>query len=176
MTTQSEASPAEATADEERLPSLWEKATLSQLKHLVAGGVAGAVSRTAVSPLERMKILYQLQVRGRGRERGRERERETISPQKVEAVKGERKFQSLASSLRLIGREEGVRGYFKGNGTNVMRIIPYVAVQFAAYEEYKKVNISLSPQSLVEIPPPLPLSLSLPRPLPPPVARDIGGP
>ena len=57
-------------------------------------------------------------------------------------MKGDRKFQSMLSSLRLIRREEGVRGYFKGNGTNVMRIIPYVAVQFAAYEEYKKVSFA----------------------------------
>lgn len=34
-----------------------------------------------------------------------------------------------------------MQGYFKGNGTNVMRIVPYVAVQFAAYEEFKKVMI-----------------------------------
>lgn len=53
-----------------------------------------------------------------------------------------RRFQGLASSLVSIGREEGVRGYFKGNGTNVVRIIPYVAVQFAAYEEFKKVYSS----------------------------------
>ena len=77
------------------------------------------MSRTSVSPLERMKILYQLQ---------------------VETVKQERKFQGIFASLVKIGREEGVRGYFKGNGTNVVRIIPYVAVQFAAYEEYKKVR------------------------------------
>ena len=57
----------------------------------------------------------------------------------VETVKGDRKFQGMGATLRLIWREEGIRGYFKGNGTNVMRIVPYVAVQFAAYEEYKKV-------------------------------------
>lgn len=59
----------------------------------------------------------------------------------TEAVKENRKFQGIASSLRTIWREEGVRGYFKGNGTNVVRIIPYTAVQFAAYEEYKKVSM-----------------------------------
>ena len=85
----------------------------------MAGGVAGAVSRTTVSPLERMKILYQLQ---------------------TETLKQERRFQGIIPSLVRIGREEGVRGYFKGNGTNVVRIIPYVAVQFAAYEEFKKVR------------------------------------
>ena len=66
----------------------------------------------------------------------------------METQKGERKFQGIVSSLRLIGREEGVLGYFKGNGTNVMRIVPYVAVQFAAYEEFKKVWPSLTPSTL----------------------------
>ena len=28
----------------------------------------------------------------------------------------------------------------QGNGTNVIRIFPYTAIQFAAYEEYKKVS------------------------------------
>ena len=48
-----------------------------------------------------------------------------------------------------IGREEGLRGYFKGNGTNVVRIIPYVAVQFAAYEEFKKVCSTVSVRAMI---------------------------
>ena len=31
-----------------------------QIKHIISGGVAGAVSRTCVSPLERVKILLQV--------------------------------------------------------------------------------------------------------------------
>lgn len=96
--------------------TLWSKLTPDKLKHLVAGGVAGAVSRTSVSPLERLKILYQVQIDS----------------------KENRKFQGITSSLRTIWREEGIRGYYKGNGTNVIRIVPYAAVQFAAYEEFKK--------------------------------------
>jgi len=81
------------------------------LKHLFAGGVAGAVSRTVVSPLERIKIMYQVQP-------NHQRD----------------KYGGIWNSLRVIYKEEGTLGYFKGNGTNVVRIFPYSAVQFAAYE------------------------------------------
>jgi solute carrier family 25 (mitochondrial phosphate transporter), member 23/24/25/41 len=82
-----------------------------------AGGVAGAVSRTIVSPLERLKILYQIQSAGR-----------------------EAYTQSVFKSLIKIGREEGWKGFMRGNGTNCIRIIPYSAVQFGSYNFYKKVR------------------------------------
>lgn len=84
-----------------------------QLIHLVAGGIAGGVSRTCVSPLERVKMLMQIQV-------------------------SEARYTGVTQTLVKIGKEEGLYGYFKGNGTNIVRIVPYTAVQFAAYEEFKK--------------------------------------
>jgi len=86
-------------------------------KLLVAGGVAGAVSRTCTSPLERLKILNQ--VRGMT----------TI---------GVNQYQGVVASLVEMVRKEGWRGFFKGNGTNVIRIAPYSAIQFLSYEKYKK--------------------------------------
>ncbi|PYH63457.1 solute carrier family 25 member 42 [Aspergillus vadensis CBS 113365] len=81
----------------------------------IAGGVAGAVSRTLVSPLERLKILLQIQSVGR-----------------------EEYKLSIWKALVKIGKEEGWRGFMRGNGTNCIRIIPYSAVQFGSYNFYKK--------------------------------------
>lgn len=82
----------------------------------IAGGVAGAVSRTVVSPLERLKILLQVQT----------------------GAHTEYKM-SIGKALAKIWREEGFRGMMAGNGTNCVRIVPYSAVQFGSYNIYKKV-------------------------------------
>ncbi len=86
----------------------------------LAGGVAGAVSRTVVSPLERLKILFQVQNAG----------------------KNEYKL-SVGKGLMKMWREEGWRGLMRGNGTNCIRIVPYSAVQFGSYNFYKKVCLHL---------------------------------
>lgn len=84
-----------------------------------AGGVAGAVSRTVVSPLERLKILFQIQSAGR-----------------------EEYKMSVGKGLMKMWKDEGWRGFMRGNGTNCVRIVPYSAVQFGSYNFYKKVSIS----------------------------------
>jgi solute carrier family 25 phosphate transporter 23/24/25/41 len=88
----------------------------------MAGGVAGAVSRTIVSPLERLKILLQIQSVGR-----------------------EEYKLSIWQALKKMKREEGWRGFMRGNGTNCIRIIPYSAVQFGSYNFYKQVSSTTQP-------------------------------
>ncbi|KAF2862993.1 mitochondrial carrier [Piedraia hortae CBS 480.64] len=80
----------------------------------IAGGVAGAVSRTVVSPLERLKILFQVQSTGHTEYK-----------------------MSIGKALKKIWREEGFKGMMAGNGTNCIRIVPYSAVQFGSYNIYK---------------------------------------
>jgi solute carrier family 25 phosphate transporter 23/24/25/41 len=91
------------------------------LASFIAGGVAGAVSRTVVSPLERLKILFQIQSVGR-----------------------EEYKMSVPKALAKMWREEGWRGLMAGNGTNCIRIVPYSAVQFSAYNVYKRVSVPCS--------------------------------
>lgn len=94
--------------------------TISQpvIASFCAGGIAGAVSRTVVSPLERLKILFQVQSAGR------------------DAYK-----MSIGKALGKMWREEGIKGFMAGNGTNCIRIVPYSAVQFGAYNFYKPVGL-----------------------------------
>jgi len=89
----------------------------AQYLYLVAGGVAGAISRTATSPLERLKILFQ--VDGMKKTTGRE-------------------YTGVWSAFMKITKEEGFYGYFKGNGTNIVRIVPYSATQFMHMKNTKR--------------------------------------
>lgn len=103
------------TPDITRLERAREILAQPVLASFIAGGVAGAVSRTVVSPLERLKILFQIQSVGR-----------------------EEYKMSVPKALAKMWREEGWRGFMAGNGTNCIRIVPYSAVQFSAYNVYKR--------------------------------------
>ena len=102
--------------------------TVSQpvLAAFMAGGIAGAVSRTVVSPLERLKILYQIQSAGR-----------------------EDYKMSVGKGLAKMWREEGWRGMMRGNGANCLRIVPYSAVQFGSYNFYKRVSSDMDLANLL---------------------------
>ncbi|CAD27505.1 Coenzyme A/diphosphate transporter [Schizosaccharomyces pombe] len=84
----------------------------NDLISMLSGGVAATVSRTAVSPLERMKIIFQVQ--------------------------NNKEYTSLTSTLVKIWNREGLIGFFRGNGTNCLRAFPYGAVQFATFNMLKQ--------------------------------------
>ncbi|XP_071730387.1 mitochondrial carrier protein CoAc1 isoform X3 [Rutidosis leptorrhynchoides] len=82
------------------------------VKELIAGGAAGAFAKTAVAPLERIKILLQTRTQG---------------------------FHSIGvyQSLKRLLKHEGLPGFYKGNGASVLRIVPYAALHFMTYEQYR---------------------------------------
>jgi len=86
-------------------------------RHLVAGGAAGMVSRTCTAPLDRLKIM--LQVHGTGRYKSG-------------------KSLRIKDAFSYMLREGGVRGLWRGNGINVIKIAPESAVKFAAYDMFKR--------------------------------------
>ncbi|XP_030953120.1 mitochondrial carrier protein CoAc2 isoform X2 [Quercus lobata] len=82
-------------------------------KELVAGGVAGGIAKSVVAPLERVKILFQTR---------------------------REEFQSIGlfGSFKKIAKTEGVRGFYRGNGASVARIVPYAALHYMTYEQYRR--------------------------------------
>ncbi|CAD7703951.1 unnamed protein product [Ostreobium quekettii] len=85
-------------------------------RELAAGGIAGMIGKTSVAPLERVKILFQT-----GRMQG----------------------NGVGETLLQLLRTEGLLGLYKGNGASVLRIIPYSALHFHAYEIYRRALLQL---------------------------------
>ncbi|XP_074653822.1 calcium-independent mitochondrial carrier protein SCaMC-3L-like isoform X1 [Tubulanus polymorphus] len=82
-------------------------------RSLVAGGSAGAVSRTCTAPLDRLKVLLQ--------------------------VHASKKNQlGIYSGFKSMLREGGVKSLWRGNGVNVIKIAPESAMKFMAYEQVKR--------------------------------------
>lgn len=82
--------------------------------HLLAGGISGSIAKSAVAPLDRVKILYQT--------------RSQAYP-----------YQGVFGTLKTIFVREGVSGLWRGNWSSVVRIFPYAAIQFASHERYKSI-------------------------------------
>jgi hypothetical protein len=77
-----------------------------ELKMMMAGALSGAVTKTSTAPLERAKILLQVQ------------------------GSAGKQYRGVGGTLRTIVAEEGFLGLFKGNGANVVRIVPNYALKF----------------------------------------------
>ncbi|XP_068642810.1 probable mitochondrial adenine nucleotide transporter BTL3 [Aristolochia californica] len=89
---------------------------LNTTKHLWAGAVAAMVSRTFVAPLERLKLEY--------------------------IVRGEQK--NLFELIQTIAISQGLKGFWKGNFVNILRTAPFKAVNFYAYDTYRKQLLKMS--------------------------------
>jgi len=81
---------------------------------LLAGGIAGAISRTATAPLDRLKVVLQAQAAGTN--------------------------QSIGSAFADIYREGGAKSFFRGNGTNVIKIAPETAIKFIMFDKIKEMT------------------------------------
>ncbi|KAI0771329.1 mitochondrial carrier [Trametes elegans] len=81
----------------------------------LAGGVAGCVAKTVVAPLDRVKILFQ------------------ASNPDFQKYAGN--WSGLFRAISQIYGENGVRGLLQGHSATLLRIFPYAAIKFMAYDQ-----------------------------------------
>ncbi|XP_005998293.1 mitochondrial thiamine pyrophosphate carrier [Latimeria chalumnae] len=94
-----------------------ETNALSTTRVAVAGSASGMVTRAMISPLDVIKIRFQLQI-------------EQLSPQNPRA-----KYYGILQASRLILAEEGIKGFWKGHVPAQFLSVIYGAVQFVSFEQ-----------------------------------------
>lgn len=86
---------------------------------MIAGGGSGIIAKTTTAPLDRAKILLQIQ--------GMQAKERTTIP----------KYRGVFGTLKTVVAEEGFLALWKGNAANVMRVIPVSALKFSLNDEFK---------------------------------------
>ncbi|KAK3294807.1 mitochondrial carrier domain-containing protein [Chaetomium fimeti] len=87
----------------------------------VAGGMAGCAAKTIVAPLDRVKILFQ-----------------SHNPH---FVKYTGSWYGVGGAMKEIYLQDGPVGLFRGHSATLLRIFPYAAIKFVAYEQIRAVVI-----------------------------------
>jgi len=89
---------------------------------LAAGGTAAAVSKTLVAPIERVKLLLQVQAASK-------------------ALAG-KEYKGIVDCFVRIPKEQGFMSFWRGNMANVIRYFPTQALNFAFKDTYKQMFLA----------------------------------
>lgn len=101
---------------------LWMRLTFS-------GACAGTVTKTTTAPLDRVKVLLQVQSITTGTSN---------------------KYHGLVGTTRTVVAEEGFKSLWKGNGANCARVVPVYACRFA-FNDLIKEQVREPGQSLKDL-------------------------
>lgn len=83
------------------------------------GGISAGVSKTAVAPIERVKLLLQLQ-------------------DSSKQIKVDERYKGIVDCFTRVNREQGFASFWRGNLANVIRYFPTQALNFAFKDTFKK--------------------------------------
>jgi len=92
------------------------------LLDLATGGTAAAISKTAVAPIERVKLLLQVQ-------------------DASATIAVDKRYKGIIDVLVRVPKEQGFLALWRGNLANVIRYFPTQALNFAFKDTYKKLFI-----------------------------------
>jgi solute carrier family 25 (adenine nucleotide translocator) protein 4/5/6/31 len=92
----------------------------SFVQDFMIGGVSAAVSKTVVAPIERVKLLLQVQ-------------------DSSKSIKPEDKYKGIGDCFTRVYNEQGFSSFWRGNLANVVRYFPTQALNFAFKDLYKKI-------------------------------------
>ncbi|KAJ3269583.1 hypothetical protein HDV01_001184 [Terramyces sp. JEL0728] len=89
-------------------------------KDFLAGGVSGVISKTATSPIERVKLIIQTQ---------------DTNPK---IISGEvPRYTGFINTFGRVYREQGLVAFWRGNGANCIRYFPTQAINLASKDSIK---------------------------------------
>lgn len=89
------------------------------LKDFMAGGISAAVAKTAVAPIERVKLILQVQHANK-------------------QIPEDQRYKGIMDCLVRIPKEQGPLSFWRGNLANVIRYFPTQALNFAFKDVYKQ--------------------------------------
>jgi solute carrier family 25 (adenine nucleotide translocator) protein 4/5/6/31 len=88
--------------------------------NFLAGGVSGAVAKTCTAPIERVKLLIQTQ---------------DANPK---IISGEvARYTGIVNCFTRVAGEQGIKAFWRGNLTNIIRYFPTQAFNFAFKDSIK---------------------------------------
>ncbi|KAK7861970.1 hypothetical protein R5R35_013534 [Gryllus longicercus] len=90
------------------------------IKDFLAGGIAAAISKTVVAPIERVKLLLQVQAASK-------------------QIAKEKEYKGMIDCFVRIPKEQGFLSFWRGNLANVIRYFPTQALNFAFKDRYKTI-------------------------------------
>ncbi|XP_068141238.1 ADP,ATP carrier protein 2 [Drosophila tropicalis] len=92
----------------------------SFLMDFMMGGVSAAIAKTAVAPIERVKLILQVQ---------------EVSKQ----IPQDQRYKGIIDCFVRIPKEQGFKSLWRGNLANVIRYFPTQALNFAFKDVYKSI-------------------------------------
>ncbi|KAF2977274.1 hypothetical protein EK904_009155, partial [Melospiza melodia maxima] len=130
------------------------------LNSLMSGALAGAVAKTAVAPLDRTKIMFQVSSKRFSAKgfwslwRGNSATMVRVIPyaaiqfcahEEYKQILGnyygfQGKYSSIVHVFIRISREEGLKTLYRGFTPTILGVIPYAGLSFFTYETLKKVH------------------------------------